>query len=181
MHINTKKFLNPKTILFEAGLKSGQTMADLGSGSGFYSMAAAEIVGDNGQVISADVKESALDHLDAEARLKGLRTIKTYRCDLDEEKLACKLPEGECDMVVLANIMHEAVNHKNLLQHAYALLKSGGRLVVVDWNNEPGPIGPPADKRISEAAVKQLLESSTFKYIKNLETDHYHFGMAFER
>jgi ubiquinone/menaquinone biosynthesis C-methylase UbiE len=182
MQIKTQsKFINPKAVLFQAGLKAGQSVADLGTGSGFYSLAAAEIVGNNGHVHSADVKDSALEHLSVEARVKGLKTIKTYRCDLDEEKLACRVPEGECDMVVLANILHEVKHPKNLIKHAYAMLKSGGRLVVVDWNSQPGPIGPHAEKRVSESDAKKLLESCSFKHIKNLETDEYHYGLVFER
>ncbi|MBX4187881.1 MAG: class I SAM-dependent methyltransferase [Candidatus Doudnabacteria bacterium] len=176
-----KKFLNPKTVLFQAGLKSGEVVADLGTGSGFYSLAAAEIVGGNGQVHAADVKDSALDHLAAEARLKGMKVIRTYHCDLDEEELACKVPEGECDMVVMANIMHEVESRKNLIKHGYGMLKTGGRLLIVDWNGQPGPIGPQSEKRISEGETRKLLESSSFKFIKNIETDEYHFGMVFER
>jgi predicted methyltransferase len=84
-------------------------------------------------------------------------------------------------MVVLANIMHEIQNGKQLLMHAYALLKTGGRLVVVDWNDRPGPIGPAADKRISEQEARKQIESSSFKYLKSLDTDEYHFGLVFEK
>jgi ubiquinone/menaquinone biosynthesis C-methylase UbiE len=179
---STSKFLNPKAVLFQAGLKAGQVVGDLGTGSGFYSLAAAEITGEQGRVYAVDIKDSALDHLSAEARMKGLNGIVTARCNLDEDKLAApNLPQGECDMVVLANILHEVHSQQNLLKHAYGLLKTGGRLVIVDWNSEPGPIGPPVDKRVTQAAARKLAESSSFKFIKELETDQYHFGMAFER
>jgi ubiquinone/menaquinone biosynthesis C-methylase UbiE len=182
MHSNPhKKFLNPQTVLFHAGLKSGQVVSDLGAGSGFYALAAAGIVGGQGAVHVVDVKDAALEHVAAEARMRGFKTVKTHAGNLDNPKLPPRLPAGESDMVVLANILHEVHDRKQLLKHAYALLKTGGRLVVVDWNDRPGPIGPDADKRISEQDALKQVESSSFKYLKSLETDEYHFGLVFEK
>jgi ubiquinone/menaquinone biosynthesis C-methylase UbiE len=175
------KFLNPQAVLFQAGLKTGQVLTDLGAGSGFYAMAGAEIVGDSGAVHVVDIKESALDHVAAEARMRHLKTVKTYLGDLDQPKLPARLPLGHSDMVVLANIMHEVADRKSLLNHAYSLLKTGGRLVVVDWNTMPSPIGPNVDRRVSEQEVRKQIESSSFKYLKPIDTDGYHFGLVFEK
>lgn len=177
-----KKFINPEAILFEAGLKAGQSVADLGAGSGFYALAGAKIVGSQGMVHVADVKESALDHVMVEARMRGHTGVKTYRCDLDENEITrCRLPEGECDLVVLANILHEVENRKNLIKHAYAMLKTGGRILVVDWSKKTSPFGPSVDKRISEEDVRTLLTNSSFKLVKELEADDYHFALVFEK
>jgi ubiquinone/menaquinone biosynthesis C-methylase UbiE len=177
-----KKFIDPESVLFEAGLKVGQNVADLGAGSGFYALAAAKIVGSEGAVHVADVKESSLDHVVAEARMHGHKSIKTYRCDLDENEIrSCKLPEGQCHMVILANILHEVENRNNLLKHSYEMLQTGGRLVVVDWNKTTSYFGPPAEKRISEEEAKKLVTGSSFKFIKNLIADDYHFALVFEK
>ncbi|HYC79458.1 MAG TPA: methyltransferase domain-containing protein [Candidatus Binatia bacterium] len=174
-------FINPEKVLFQAGLKTGQTVGDLGAGSGFYAIAAGKIVGPHGMVHVADIKESALDHVMAEARVHNMNGIRTYLCDLSKAKLSGNFPEGECDMVIMTNIIHEIEDKKNLLVHAYRMLKTGGRLVIVDWNSTPGPIGPAADKRVNENEVKKLVESSSLKYLKNLDTDPFHFGMVFEK
>lgn len=182
MNTNTqKKFLNPEAVLFQAGLKSGQVVADLGAGSGFYALASASIVGSQGEVHVVDVKESALDHVSVEARMRHYKNIKTYVCDLDKTDLHARLPEGQCDVAVLANILHEVQHPKNLLKHAYKLLKSGGKLVIIDWNSNHGPIGPSADKRVNEQEIKKTVESSSFRFIKQLDADEYHFAMVFER
>jgi predicted methyltransferase len=182
MHTNTqKKFLNPESILFLSGLKPNQTVSDLGAGSGFYALAAAKIVGANGEVHVVDIKEAALDHLASEARMRGYKNIKTYIADLDEPKIPSRIPAATSDMVVLANILHEVGNIKNLLAHAYSLLKTGGCLVVVDWNDQPSPIGPEASKRLHPAQIKKQIESSAFKFVKEVESDLYHFAMVFTK
>lgn len=176
-----KKFLNPESILFLAGLKPNQIVADLGAGSGFYALAAAKIVGMHGQVHVIDVKEPVLDHLAGEARMRGYKNIKTYLADLDEPKIPARIPTGQSDMVILANILHEVENRKNLLAHAYALLKTGGQLLVVDWNDQPSPIGPDASKRLQPADVKKEIESNGLRFVKEVESDSYHFAMVFSK
>lgn len=181
MHTNIhKKFLNPQTVLFLAGLKTNQTVVDLGAGSGFFALAAAGIVGGNGLVQVVDVKDSALDHLVAESKMRGFKNVKTYLANLDHAKLPGHIHIDQADMVILSNILHEVSDHKNLIAHAYALLKTGGKLVVIDWNDQPGNFGPSADRRIGQGQAKKLLDSS-LKFIKEIETDQYHFGMVFEK
>src|SRR3989344_6086734 len=93
----TKKFLDPEKVLFAAGLSLGQTLADLGSGSGFYTIAAAKIVGERGSVYTVDVLESTLDHISAEARLKGIRNVKTLACNLEEADSCKQIKVGSVD------------------------------------------------------------------------------------
>ena len=175
----TRKFVDPERVLFAAGLGKGQNFADFGSGSGFYTMGAAKIVGEQGNVYSVDVLESALDHIVAEARLKGLKNIKTLQCDL-EQSAACKLvPAGSVDMVLFANITHQIKNSNNLFGEAYRLLKTGGKLVIIEWNQQPSPIGPVAADRLSEAEVSSSAKKSGFKTAGNLTVDPYHYGLMF--
>jgi ubiquinone/menaquinone biosynthesis C-methylase UbiE len=182
MHTNTqKKFISPESVLFQAGLKAGQSVADLGAGSGHYAIAAAKIVGPNGTVYVVDVKDSALEHVVAEARLHGIKTIKTFQANLEDKALHTRLPEGQCAMVIMSGILHEVADNKNLIGHAYKLLQTGGRLVVVDWNDKPGAVGPAFEKRVNEVETKKLVESSTLRYVKNLDAGAYHFGMVFEK
>src|SRR4051812_14473919 len=101
------KFLDPQQVLFSAGLSSNQTFVDMGAGSGFYSIAAAKIVGDQGQIYSVDILETALDHIAAEARLQNVRNIKTHACDLEKPNSCDPLPAASADMVLFANIIHQ--------------------------------------------------------------------------
>lgn len=175
----TRKFLDPERILFAAGLASGQTFADFGSGSGFYSMGASKIVGEQGTVYSVDILESSLDHTAAEARLKGLRNIKTFVCDLEQSGSCNQIPEGGIDMTLFANITHQIKNRSVIFAEAYRLLKTGGKLVVIEWNTQPSPIGPVADERVSEAEVIQIAKKSGFKIAGEITVDPYHYGSIF--
>lgn len=175
----TRKFLDPERVLFAAGLALSQTFADFGSGSGFYSLGASKIVGEQGSVYSVDILESALDHVVAEARLKGLRNIKTMICDLEQVEACKQISAGTVDMALFANITHQIKNRPNLFAEAYRILKTGGKLVVIEWNEQPGPIGPIASERISELEVTMAAKKSGFKSAGRLTVDPYHYGVMY--
>lgn len=175
------KFVNPTSMLFQTGIEFGNSVCDFGAGSGFYAIAAAKIVGPNGRVHVADVKEESLDHVMSEAKVYNLRNIDTYLCDLDQTTLPERMPKGSCDAVVLSNIAHEVQDVRMLFKHAYAVLKSGGKALVIDWNLNPGPIGPKAEKRISDSAVREAAVKLGFKFIKNLQADSYHYALILEK
>jgi predicted methyltransferase len=175
----TRKFLDPERVLFAAGLGPNQTFTDMGSGGGFYTLAAAKIVGEQGAVYSVDILEAVLDHIAAEARLKNVRNIKTMVCNLEESKACDQIPSGTSDMVLLANITHQIKNQGNLFAEAYRLLKTGGKLLVIEWNDQPGPIGPVASERISENDVNASAKKAAFKHAGNLSVDTYHYGLTF--
>jgi ubiquinone/menaquinone biosynthesis C-methylase UbiE len=175
----SRKFLNPEKVLFSVGLGATQTFVDFGSGSGFYTLAAAQIVGDQGAVYSIDILESALEHTSAEARMKGYKNIKTAVCDLEQPHACEGIPGGSADVCLFANIVHQIENRDNLFTEAYRILKTGGKLVVIEWNDQPAPIGPRAVDRISEVEVNNLAKKATFKNGGQLSVDAYHFGLVF--
>ena len=173
------KFNDPEKILFAAGLAAGQTFADYGAGSGFYTFAAGKIVGEQGSVYAVDVLQTALDHIAAEARLKGLRNIKTVRADLEDQEALKAIPIGTVDAVLFSNITHQIQNKSVLFTEAYRCLKTGGKLLVIDWNETPSPIGPPATSRLSALEVGKLATASYLRAAGELPTDSYHYGLMF--
>ncbi len=175
----SNKFVDPEKVLFAAGLSAGQSLADFGAGSGFYTFAAGKIVGDQGSVIAIDVVESTLEHVAAEARLKGLRNIRTLRADLEQENSLASIPTGSIDMVVFANILHQIKNSKPVMASAYRLLKTGGKLVLIEWNQSPSPIGPTASERLMEADVSRMAGEVNLKPAGSFSTDAYHYGLMF--
>lgn len=172
-----QRFLDPDRILFQTGLKVGQTVADLGAGNGFYAFPAAKIVGDNGTVFVVDILESTLVHVSSQARVQNLRNIQTLRCDLEQPESCSIIPTGSADLAILANITHEVKDKKTLYRETYRILKTNGRVLVVEWNDQPSPIGPGVRERISRETVLQIASEHAFKLDREIETDRYHYGL----
>src|SRR3989344_3278201 len=130
-----RTFVNPDQLLKAVPVEPGMMIADFGCGNGHYTAAAAQLAGRQGQVQAFDVMEEALSQTATLAKLLGLHNVTTRQCDL--EKLgSCKLPETTCDLVIISGIMHKSEDHENVLREAYRILKTGGRLLVVEWEME---------------------------------------------
>lgn len=172
------KFINPSAIMAQTGLMRGEVVADLGCGNGFYVLPAAQLAGPEGQVIAVDVQESKLAATVSIANQYGYRNVKIVRADLAKPLVA--IPESTVDMVILSNILHEiGQGREMLLKNAYRILKTGGKLVVVEWKKELSPIGPPVENRLEQEAAEMILMKAGFRKDKDLQADGYHYAVLF--
>lgn len=172
-----ESFLNPQVLLESVPLVSGMTVADFGSGNGYYSVAAGTIVGQKGQVYAIDVMEEALSQTATLSKLVGLRNVTTKQCDL-EKFGSCDLAETSCDLVVLSSILHQVENRDNLIREAYRLLKTGGKILVVEWNAS-AKFGPPVQSRIDEKTASTLLEKNSFRPLAELPAGAFHYALVY--
>lgn len=173
-----KKFLDPEQVLFKTGLDRSAVVVDLGAGSGFFATAAGKIVGDDGRVFVVDILESALAHVSSEARIRRLRNIQTIRHDLEKGEVP-QIAAGSADLIVAANLLHQLADSDNLMKEVYRLLKTGGKLLVIDWNQNMAVIGPKPEHRVTETDIKTLAQKVHLKFKNAIETDHLHFGLLF--
>jgi ubiquinone/menaquinone biosynthesis C-methylase UbiE len=177
---SNKRFLSPAEVLFRTGLAAGQNVVDLGAGSGFFALASGKMVGNEGTVYVVDVLEKSLEHVAAEARLNKLRNLKTIRHDLEKGEVD-EIPGGVADLVVVANLIHQIKHTEHLMNEIYRVLKTSGKLLVVDWNSRPVSFGPKASERVSENQVKELAGKYSLKFNENVETDEFHYGLIFTK
>ncbi|MEK7617718.1 MAG: class I SAM-dependent methyltransferase [Patescibacteria group bacterium] len=172
------KFINPSSVMAQTGLMRGEVVADLGCGNGFYVLPAAQLAGPEGEVIAVDVQESKLAATVSIANQYGYRNIKVVRADLAKPLL--EIPPASCDMVILSNIMHEiGQGREMLLKNAYRILKTGGKIAVIEWKRELSPIGPPINNRLDQQAAEMVLMKAGFRKGKDLEADGYHYAVLF--
>ncbi|MEZ4180358.1 MAG: methyltransferase domain-containing protein [Candidatus Doudnabacteria bacterium] len=172
-------FIKPENIVAQAGLKAGDQVTDFGCGAGFYSVAASQIVGNAGHVTAIDVQESKLVATKSAAAQKGFLNLSVYQADL--EKHFDQIQTASQDLVILASILHEVKNREGLIKNAYAVLKTGGAMLVVDWQVKPSPFGPAMEKRIDQQAIIGLLETIGLKLVKEIPADNYHYALLFKK
>ena len=122
------KFINPAAVVAQAGPTNGQVVADLGCGSGFYVLPAAQLVGNGGKVYAVDVMEDKLAATVSIARQMGYRNVTEVRAVLTRP--LTEIPANSCDMVILGNILHQVPNQEAVIANAYRILKTGGRLLA---------------------------------------------------
>ncbi len=110
-------------------LTPGMAVADVGAGSGLFTLALAEVVGDKGKVYAVDVQAYFLDHIGQKAKKKGLSNVELVRATHD----AVGLPAGSIELALMSDVYHHIEHPADYLASLHAALRPGGRLVVIDY------------------------------------------------
>ncbi len=118
--------------LLRAGVPPGGTWADLGAGSGAFTLALAELVGPGGQVTAVDRDRGALRELERALRPGGA-AVRTLSADFTKP-----LDLANLDGVVMANSLHFVRDKAPVLALVRAMLKPAGRLLLVEYDADNG-------------------------------------------
>lgn len=176
----TGGFLNPEKIISQFGLASDLKVADFGSGSGHFAILIAQFLGDTGTVTAIDILESALETVRIKASTLGLTNIQTVRGNL-EVIGASGLSESSQDLVLAANVFFQNEKKQELIGEAKRVLKSGGKLIVIDWQKGSGGVGPPDNLRLGKELITPLASQLGFEFEKEIDAGSYHFGLIFKK
>ena len=132
------------------GLKPGDAVADIGAGSGYYTVRLAQIVGAGGHVYAEDVVPDYMAGLEARVRQLGLGNVTLVRGEAHDPRL----PPASVDAAVLVHMYHEIAQPFALLTNLAAALRPGGRVGIVDADAQTWQHGtPPALLRCELAAI----------------------------
>ncbi len=141
--------LDPYEILRALDVKPGMVLADLGCGPGFFTLPAAELVGPTGLVYAVDVQQEMVDALRSRLAQAEVRNVVVRR----SSEVEPSLPLASVDVAILAYMLHEVEQRAKFLLATKRLLKSGGRIVVINWKKTETPVGPPVDVRLAPEDV----------------------------
>lgn len=167
-----KHWQNPEAIFQRIGLKPGHVFMDIGCGGGFFTIPAARIVGPAGKIYGLDIDKDAIIALEDIAQKEGLKNIVTI-FGKAEESVFC---ENCCDIVFLANDLHDFDDPSKVLLNARRMIKSNGRLVDVDWKKKRLLMpGPSLRIRLSEAEASDLIRKAGFGIELVGEAGPYHY------
>lgn len=173
-------FFNPTEILKEIGVQEGMRIADFGAGYGYMSFAASNLVGNKGIVYALDVKKAVIEHIKNEIKNNGFNNIKPIWTNLELFNHN-PIKSGSMDMVLIVNMLFQSNKHKEILEEAKRVLKTGGTITVIDWKKQATPFGPPIDERVDLEKLKQTAYNIGLNRIKEFEPGPYHFGILFKK
>jgi len=141
------------------GIGPGKTVADIGAGSGWFTVRAAKRVGDTGTVYAVDINPEAIRYINSRIRKENLRNVKPILGKPDNPLLP-----GTVDAVLLLKTYHEVAQPITLLRNLRASLAPGAKVGVIDRNGDGENHGVARDVVIQEVkeAGYQLLEQYDF-------------------
>ena len=147
----------------------GKTVADIGAGSGWFTVRAAKRVGDAGMVYAVDINPEAVRYIDDRVHKEKLHNVKTILSTADDPML----PAAAIDSVLLLKTYHEVENPVILLQKLRASLRPGATVGIIDRNGNGENHGVSRDVVLREAsqAGYKLLEQ--YDFVKGDKMDYF--------
>lgn len=121
-------------VLDVCDIKPGDTVADIGAGTGFYSRLFANAAGDQGWVYSVDISANFLQHINKQAAENNVKNITSVLCS---DRSVC-LPANSIDRAFICDTYHHFEYPEDTLASLYKALKPGATLIVIDFNRIPG-------------------------------------------
>ena len=127
-------FARRREIVAACEIQPGQTVADMGAGTGLFTRMFAEIVGMDGRVIAVDIAQKFLDHIQKTTREAGQRNVATVLCKAD----STELPPGSVDLAFICDTYHHFEFPQKTMASLHRALKPGGRVILVDFRRIEG-------------------------------------------
>lgn len=172
-------FVQRLRIVDALGIRPGMVVADVGAGTGAFSLPLARKVGAVGTVIAQDVTPEFINGIEARSRGAGLAQVRTV---LGGERDA-HLPAGGVDLVFTSDTYHHVEYPQAMLASLHTALKSGGRLVVIDYERVPGRSSPwiLGHVRAGRETVIAEIEAAGFMLLRSHDFLRENYFLEFRR
>jgi ubiquinone/menaquinone biosynthesis C-methylase UbiE len=127
-------FLQREKIVAALELKPGMKMADIGAGTGLFTLPFSQAVGDTGKVYAVEIAKNFLEHIKARALKANVANVEAILCN----ERSVELPETSVDLAFICDVYHHFEFPKASLATLQKAIKPGGHLVLIDFKRIPG-------------------------------------------
>jgi ubiquinone/menaquinone biosynthesis C-methylase UbiE len=171
-------FTNPLRNLLQFGDITGYHVADLGSGSGFYTLESAHRVGNNGKVYSIDIQKGLLERTRHEAQARRLKNIEYIWGDI-EKPAGTKIADDTIHLAIVSNVFFQLEHKDTFIKELSRIIKPGGHVLLIDWTDSFGNLGPHKNHIVDEANTRLMFNKKGFKLKERIDAGEHHYGIIF--
>jgi len=176
----TGGFSNPARNVAQMNIDTGMRIADFGAGSGAYALALAPLVGASGRVYAIEVQQDLLKRIKNTADAQGHKNIDVIWGNFERPN-GSKLADNCVDMVLLSNALFQLDDHRGAVLEASRVIRPGGQLVVIDWSESFGGMGPQKTDVVTKEAAKELCTSAGLSFVREFEAGAHHYGLVYRK
>jgi len=152
-------YQKPDEVIRALGLREGETVADIGAGSGYFTFRLAPPVGDKGRIYAVDTSPDMILHMNQRIRDLKLKNIVTVLSPPDDPLLI----DGSINRFFICDTWHHIQNQAQYLALMKKMLKPGGQVIMIDFQKKELPLGAPMEMKIAREDLVQQMESNGFK------------------
>ena len=167
----------PSKAIAALDIRPGQIVADVGAGSGYYTVRLAERVGASGKVFATDIQPEMLRLLQrrvARERLTQVEVVQAAQTDP-------RLPRNQLDLILMVDVYHELARPQEMLRQLRAALKSDGRLVLIEFRKESAWVPIRDEHKMSVKEARMELEAEGYRFDRVIDTLPWQHVLVFRR
>lgn len=168
-------FTDPIKNLKVFDLRDNMIVADLGAGLGFYTIPVAKMV-PQGKVYAIEIQKDFLTTISNKAKEAHLNNIECLLGDI--EKIGgTKIKDKIIDAVIVSNVFFQVEDKEKFIEEAKRILKSGGKLLLIDWSDNKSAISVGFDKIIPKDTTREMFEKKGFVWQRDIDAGAHHYGI----
>lgn len=164
----------PERVLDAFGVKEGDTVADMGAGSGYFTFRLAKRIGGTGKVYAVDIQQEMLDYIRNKMERNGVENIVPVK----STETNTNLPPDCCNKVLLAECYLELSKPVELMKDLRNALEPGGEVAIIDKNS--GEKGPPLKWRVPREVVIKQMKEAGYRLVKTYDFLKYQYFLVFQ-
>jgi SAM-dependent methyltransferase len=151
----------PDEVIRELHLTGNEKIADIGAGSGYFTFRFARTA-PIGKVYAIDIEPEMLRHIHHKAMMEGASNIEVIRADFDDPHVP-----ADADLIFMCDVIHHVADKKTWLAKVSSQMRTGARLVVVEFKEGNLPEGPPEKIKIPKSRLISMITEE--KFILNVD------------
>ncbi len=148
----------PKKAIAALGIRPGQTVADIGAGSGYYTVLLADAVGPKGRVYATDIQPEMIELLKKRIGPSRDGAIEIVLGTATESRL----PDGAIDLALMVDVYHELAAPQVFLRSVKRALRPDGRLILIEFRKESAWVPIREEHKMSVQEARTELEAEGY-------------------
>jgi arsenite methyltransferase len=168
-------YQKPQEVLAALDLKPGEIIADIGAGSGYFTLRLARHVSERGTVYAVDVSPDMILHINRAIRDLKVTNVFSVLAEPDDPLL----PVASVNRFFFSDSWHHIENQTKYLSLMKKMLKPNGEVVMIDFDKKETPVGPPLKMRIAREDLIKQMTSNGFRLAKEHTFLPYQYFLVF--
>jgi ubiquinone/menaquinone biosynthesis C-methylase UbiE len=170
-------FTDPIKNLKAFDLRENMIVADLGAGTGFYTVPVAKMV-PMGKVYAIEIQKDFLTTIRNKVTEAHLGNVECLLGDV--EKIGgTKIKDKIVDAIIVSNIFFQIEDKDKFLEETKRILKLSGKLLFIDWSDGLSSFGPSFDKVVPKNKAREMFEKKGFVWQQDIDAGAHHYGIIF--